>query len=493
MTDLRLQITASLLEGAAEQMGHVLQRAAFSANIKERRDFSCALFDRRGRLLAQAAHVPVHLGSMPQSVAAVLAAFPDLAPGESVVVNDPYHGGSHLPDVTLVTAAANGFVASRAHFADVGGKFAGGMGLSRHIGEEGVRLPPTILAEAAEKLLAAVRDPAQTRGDLDAMAAANDAGVRALEAVPDLDAAAEALIVHAERLTAAAIAPLPAGEWAAQDVLDDDGAGTLDIPIRCTLKLAGDGRAVCDFSASADAVPGCVNCPAAVTASAAWYVFACLARHAHGLDVPINAGTFAPVEVVTRRGSVLHAVEPSAVCAGNTETSQRVVDVVMACLRQAAPELVPGPSCGTMTSLSLGGPGWAYYETIPGGGAASPAGPGASAVQVHMTNTLNTPAEALELAHPIRVRRNAVRHGSGGPGDLPGGDGLERELEFLADVEGTLLADRRRHSPGDAATGRDTFNGQQIAGKSHFAARPGDRLVLRTPGGAGWPPTAATR
>ncbi|MEM6314381.1 MAG: hydantoinase B/oxoprolinase family protein, partial [Planctomycetota bacterium] len=372
---VELQLTQTLLEAAAEQMGVVLQRTAFSANIKERRDFSCAVFDAEGRMLAQAAHIPVHLGSMPASVAAVLEAFPDL--DGPALVNDPYHGGSHLPDVTLVSPVDDGgkrigYAASRAHFADIGGDFPGGMGLSTHIDQEGVRLPPMPLAEGMAKLQAGVGNPAEVLGDVEAQLAANRVGAAALvrvAATPGFDGLARELADHGRRFMRQALANLADGTYEADDVLDDDGAGTVDIPLRCTLAVKG-GAVTVDLTRSGDAVPGCVNCPSAVTRSAVTYCFACLMRDAFP-DAPINAGSFADIDVVTRPGSVLHAEYPSAVCAGNTETSQRVVDVVFAALAKALPGKIPAASCGSMNSLALAGDGWSYYETVPGGSGAT--------------------------------------------------------------------------------------------------------------------------
>ena len=307
-----------------------------------------------------------------------------------------------------------GFVASRAHFADIGGDFPGGMGLSTHIEQEGVRLPPMLLEEGAALLEAAARKPAEVRGDLAAQAAANRVGADALLRLhegPNFAAAAAALHEHAGRFMREMLRDIPCGTYHAEDVLDDDGAGTLDIPVRCTLTVAD--AVTVDLTASADAVPGCVNCPAAVARSAVFYVFACLMRAAFP-DAPLNAGCFAALDIRTRPGSVLHAEYPSAVCAGNTETSMRVVDLVWSCLRQALPERMPAPSSGSMNSVAFGGVGWSYYETIPGGAGAGPTAAGASAVHTHMTNTRNTPAEALEMQYPLRVTRYEIAEGTGG-------------------------------------------------------------------------------
>ncbi|MEM8874887.1 MAG: hydantoinase B/oxoprolinase family protein [Planctomycetota bacterium] len=485
---VELQLTQTLLEAAAEQMGVVLQRAAFSANIKERRDFSCALFDANGAMLAQAAHIPVHLGSMPASVAAVLEALPDL--DGDAIVNDPYEGGSHLPDVTLVTPIDQegkriGYAASRAHFADIGGDFPGGMGLSTHIDQEGVRLPPMRLAEGMAKLQAGVGNPAEVLGDVESMTAANRVGgdaLRQLVARPGFDATAAALREHARAFMWQTLSDLPPGRFTAHDVLDDDGAGTFDISITCFIDKEWDVVDVCVMP-SPDQVKGCVNCPLAVTQSAIYYAFICLMRHKFP-DAPINEGCFDDIDVLTRLGSVVNPEEPAAVCAGNTETSQRIVDVVFAALAKALPDFIPAASCGSMNSLALAGDGWSYYETVPGGSGASAERAGASAVQTHMTNTRNTPAEALELEYPLRVLRYELADNAPSA-DLPGGSGVVREIEVLEEARVTLLGERRRVSPPNGAAGENRHNGEVIKGKAAFKAKPGDRIKQTTPSGGG--------
>ena len=489
-----LELIRQRLEAAAEEMGIVLQRTALSANIKERRDFSCALFDATGRLVAQAAHVPVHLGSMPASVAAVLERLGPLHQGQTAIVNDPYAGGTHLPDITLVSPVfigneRVGYAANRAHHADVGGSTPGSMTLSTHIDEEGVRIPPTLLDEAAlETLLSQVRTPAERRGDLRAQELANAAGANALARIAESDGVdglrngMTALIDYAERMTRETIRAIPAGTYAAADRMDDDGTPNgPPVTIRLTLTVAAD-QMTADFSASDATAAGCVNCPASVVASAVYYCLGCLLPD----GVPLNHGCFAPVEIVTQPGTVVHATHPAAVVAGNTETSQRVVDVVLAALRQALPNRIPAESCGTMSSVALGTADWTYYETIGGGGGAGPTWDGESAIQCHMTNTLNTPAEALELQYPLRVTRFARRDGSGGVGTHVGGDGIVRELEILADCDATLLGDRRVFSPGNGRVGANTLNGRPVGGKIRLALRRGDVLRIETPGGGGW-------
>ena len=549
---VRLEITRSLLEAAAEEMGITLQRVAFSANIKERRDFSCALFDRDGELLAQAAHVPVHLGSMPESVKAVLTRLGPLEDGDVALVNDPFAGGTHLPDITLVSPvfsdrALLGYAANRAHHADVGGLSPGSMTLSTHIDQEGLRIEPTLFHRKGtrdeallERILDAVRTPQERLGDLDAQLAANTVGARALRriatrtGVEELHRYGHALLDYSHAFMAKVLASLPVGQWSFEDFMDDDGAGTELVPsagpsvsctadarvvIRVTLtNTAGceSPRITLDFSDCPAQVPGCINCPEAVTRSAVYYCFACLLAEEFGEAVPLNAGCFRDLHVLTRPGSVVHATYPAAVVAGNTETSQRIVDVVFGALARALPGRIPAASCGTMSSLALGGSRpspsagpersctaearvvWTYYETIGGGSGASRNSDGASAVQCHMTNTLNTPAEALEIQYPLRVLRFERAPGTGGTGTHRGGDGILRELQALEECEGTLLTDRRATRPyevGDcsspAAPGLNQIvhsagRVDSLPGKSHFHLDSGSRLRIRTPGGAGW-------
>jgi N-methylhydantoinase B len=525
MTDpIQLELFRNLFEADAEEMGITHQRVAFSANIKERRDFSCALFSPAGDLLAQAAHIPVHLGSMPASVAAVLKNLPTLQRGDVAILNDPVQGGTHLPDITIVTPIfANaesalsdssfsphpssftlvGYAANRAHHADVGGATPGSMTLSRHIDEEGIRIEPSLIQKAGEwnrpvldRLLAAVRTPDERLGDLEAQLAANHVGAVALRrmitrhGLPVVEQYGRALLDYSRAFMSRAIAAIPPGEYRFEDVMDDDGAGSGPVPIRATVRALGD-RVEVDLRDSADQVAGCINCPDAVTRSAVYYCFACLMDE----GVPLNGGAFCDIEVLTRPGTVLHAQYPAAVVAGNTETSQRAVDVVLGALAQALPDRIPAASCGTMSSVALGGAGWTYYETIGGGTGAGPTFGGASAVQCHMTNTLNTPAEALEMQYPLRVR--AFHVGSnGGTGRYPGGQGIRRVIEALAPCEGTILSDRRSSRPYGLQGGHHAETGHNIlhtragstplAGKCHVRLAPGDRLEIRTPGGGGW-------
>jgi N-methylhydantoinase B len=508
---IQLELFRNLFEAAAEEMGITLARVAFSANIKERRDFSCALFSTTGELLAQAAHIPVHLGSMPASVAAVLEALGELAEGDVAIVNDPFKGGTHLPDITIVSpiffeGRLVGCAANRAHHADVGGVSPGSMTLSRHIDEEGVRIEPALLDRRGardeavlSRLLSAVRTPDERLGDLEAQLAANHVGAVALgrmiarHGIDVVEHCGRALLDYSQAFMARTIATIPPGEYRFEDVMDDDGLGAGPVPIRVTARVSRD-RVEVDLCESADQVAGCINCPRAVTRSAAYYCFACLLEE----HVPLNSGIFRNIDVVTRPGSVLDALYPAAVVAGNTETSQRVVDVIFGALAQALPDRIPAASCGTMSSVALGGDGWAYYETIGGGGGGGPGFDGASAVQCHMTNTLNTPAEALELQYPLRVRRFERAQGTGGAGSGRGGDGIVREIEALADCEGTILSDRRVSRPYGLAGGEPGKAGGEVIasasdardmpvkGKAQFRLRRGDVLRVRTPGGGGW-------
>jgi N-methylhydantoinase B len=507
---VELELMRNFFEAAAQEMGITLQRVAFSANIKERRDFSCAIFDAGGQLLAQAAHIPVHLGSMPASVAAVRGRLGDLNPGDVAIVNDPFAGGTHLPDITIVSPIYHGrnligYAANRAHHADVGGVSPGSMTLSRNIEEEGIRIEPSLLYRAGnvdqgllDRIMKAVRTPQERMGDLEAQFAANRVGQASLirlvdrEGVDKVQQYGYALLDYSQAFMARAIDAIPDGTYSFEDVMDDDGTGAGPIVIRAQVTIAGD-RATVDFRESADSVAGCINCPQAVTLSAVYYCFACLLD----ASTPFNAGCFRNIDVLTRPKSLLNAEYPSAVVAGNTETSQRVVDVVFGALAKALPDRIPAASCGTMNSVALGGENWTYYETIGGGSGATRDGSGASAVQCHMTNTLNTPAEALEMQYPLRVRRFSRARSTGGGGASAGGDGIVREIEALADCEGTILTDRRKSHPYGLNSGRPGAKGQNaiistdgteqlLPGKTQFTLRKGQVLRIQTPGGGGW-------
>ncbi|WP_298037254.1 hydantoinase B/oxoprolinase family protein [uncultured Desulfuromonas sp.] len=511
---IRLEVLKNRFASLTEEMGAALMRTAFSPNIKERRDFSCALFDREGEMVAQAAHIPVHLGSMPLSVAAALGRA-DLAPGDMVLLNDPYRGGTHLPDVTLVTPVFFGeerpafYLANRAHHADVGGMTAGSLPLSTEIFQEGLRIPPVKIVrggkidrELLAMVLANVRTPVEREGDLTAQIAANRTGERRLREIvegcglEETEGYCRALLDYGARMMEEVVAAIPDGSYAFEDLLDDDGAGLENIPVRCTVTIRGK-EAVVDFSKCAPQVPGCLNAVRAITLSAVFYVFRLLAPE----EVPGNAGCMRPIGVRTKPGTVADCTFPAAVAGGNVETSQRLVDVLLGALAQALPERIPAASCGSMNNLTVGGaaPGgelFAYYETVAGGAGGGPAGEGASGIQTHMTNTLNTPVEALEHAYPLRVRRYALRVGSGGPGRHRGGDGVTKEIELLAPARITLIGERRRTAPyglqggGPGRKGRNCLirdgRERKLPGKCSIDVRAGDRLRVETPGGGGW-------
>lgn len=513
---VRLEVVRHLLAACAEEMGTVLRRTAFSPNIKERRDYSCAVFDADGRMAAQAAHIPVHLGSMPLSVRACVDAL-ELGPGDVAVLNDPFRGGTHLPDVTMVAPAhledggrRLGYVAARAHHADVGGSAPGSMGVAGQIHEEGLVIPPVKLVEAGRPveavrrlIMANVRTPDERAGDLRAQRAAVERGVDRLRELaaretPDgLARSMTALHRRAARSVRRMLEGLPDGSWRFRDAIEEDGLGHGPCTVAVEVTLEG-GSARFDFSGTDRQAEGSVNAVRGVTVSAVHYVVRALA----GRDLPSSGGCMEPVEVVTEPGTLVDARAPAAVAGGNVETSQRIVDVVLGALAAACPDRIPAASQGTMNNVAAGGvrPGtdrrWTYYETVAGGAGGGPDGPGTDAVHSHMTNTLNTPVEALEHEAPVRVRRYAVRRGSGGAGRHPGGDGVVREIEFLAPATVTLLADRRRRGPyglsggGAGAPGRDLLvrddEVRELPAKGTVGVRPGDVLRVETPGGGGW-------
>lgn len=484
---IALQVATGALRAACEEMGAVLVRSAHSANIKERRDCSTALFDARGEMVMQAEHIPVHLGAMPAAVAAVLDE--DHAGGQPWVLNDPYRGGTHLPDITVVTPIVHegevlGFAASRAHHADVGGRVPGSMPFdSRSLDEEGVVIAPRVLDDTTIDALAGqMRQPAERRADLRAQLAANRLGALRVGELADrlgangLRDAFTAVLDYAERRTRACLAALPDGTREAEDVLEGvDG----DLVLRVAATVDGD-RLVLDFSGSAAQDPGNLNCPLAVTRSACLFAVRVLTDP----DIPASAGAHRPVEVVTERGTLLDAAPPAAVAAGNVETSSRVADLVLRAFGRACGQ-------GTMNNMTLGNDAFSYYETLGGGQGACPDADGPSAVHVAMSNTLNTPVEALELEFPLRVVEYAVRRGTGGAGRHRGGDGVIRELEALADMDFSLITERRRHAPpgadggGDGARGRNLVDGEELPAKAGGVLRAGQRLRLETPGGGG--------
>jgi N-methylhydantoinase B len=488
MIPVELQVLGSGLRAIAEEMGAVLVRSAFSANIKERRDCSTALFDEEGRMVTQAEHIPVHLGAMPEAVAAVRAHDP--APGEPWILNDPYTGGTHLPDLTIVTRTALGFAVTRAHHADVGGSEPGSLPAgSRTLEEEGVVIPPTRLDEKRiERLVGRMRNPDERRGDLRAQLAAHRLADRRVEELcarrgrDRVAAAMNELLAHSERVVRAALEDLPDGRYAGSDALETP-EGMLEI--RATVTIAGDAIEI-DFEGTAPQHDGNLNCPLAVTRSACFYVVRCLTAP----DLPASGGAFTPVTIRAPEGCLVNARPPAAVAAGNTETSSRIVDVVFAALAQAV--AVPAQGQGTMNNVVLGNDRFTYYETIGGGQGACPGADGPSAVHVAMSNTLNTPVEALELQYPLRVERYELRLGSGGAGELLGGDGVIRELRVLERCRLSLLTQRRALAPrgerggADGLTGRNLLNGVELPAFATVDLEPGDLLRIETPGGGGY-------
>ncbi|MCG6941482.1 MAG: hydantoinase B/oxoprolinase family protein [Thiohalocapsa sp.] len=517
MDAIQLSLFVSRLTAVCDEMAAVLRNAALSPNIRDRLDFSCAVFDAGGALCAQAAHIPVHLGSMAFAMADLVARF-DWADGDMVIVNDPFLGGTHLPDVTLIAPvfsdggagerALAGFVANRAHHADIGASTPGSMPISARLDEEGVVIPPRLLLRAGSldeaalaEITGATRNPDHARGDFFAQMAANRAGAaRVAELIASSGLVAfrvglAAMNDYGERLARGAIGAIPDGRYAFQDVLDDDGRGLEDIPIRATLTIDGD-RAHCDFAGTAAQVSGNVNCPLAVAAAAVFYCFRCLMP----AETPACAGALRPIALAAPPGCLVNARRPAAVAAGNVETSTRIVDVVLGALAQAENATwhghIPAASHGSMNNLAIGGElngqPWDYYETIGGGMGAGATGGGLSAVQTHMTNTLNTPVEVIESRFPLRVIRYAIRRGSGGAGARCGGDGLIREIQCLAPAHVTLIGERRRYAPwglaggGDGQPGGQWRNDQPLPGKVALNLAPGDRLRIESAGGGGY-------
>ncbi len=514
---ITLEVFRNLFYSVAEEMGVTLCRTSFSPNIKERRDYSCAVFDAAGHMVAQGEHMPVHLGSMPMSVEAAIEAA-DMEPGDVVMVNDPFRGGTHLPDITLVeavflegSARPAFYVANRAHHSDVGGMTPGSMPLATSIYQEGIRIPPVRLVRAGalqrdvlDLVLANVRTPVEREGDLTAQIAANRTGATRLVGLVErygvgvVSDYMRHLQDYAERTTREAIRRIRDGTYRFEDAMDDDGQGSGPLPIVVTLTVEGD-RARVDFTGTAPQAAGSVNANYAITLSATMYCFRVIVP----FPVPSNRGTIRPLEVIAPEGSLLNARPPAAMAGGNVETSQRIVDVVLGALALAMPDRIPAASYGTMSNLTIGGTDprtggeFAYYETIAGGMGARPWADGLDATHCHMTNSLNTPIEALEHAYPYRVRRYAVRRGSGGAGRFRGGDGIEREIELLADARVTILSDRRVRAPyglaggGDGAPGRNSLSSPDgevtaLAGKESVDVPAGTVVRIHTPGGGGW-------
>jgi N-methylhydantoinase B len=532
---IELEIFKNLYHSIAEEMGAALRRTAFSPNIKERRDYSCAVFDAHGEVIAMGDHMPVHLGSMPMSVRAAIA-HGELLPGDMVMLNDPFAGGTHLPDITLVAPvfakkvrAKRGsrpvpdfYVASRAHHADVGGTYPGSMGLCREIYQEGFRIPPVKIMHGGEidrdvlhLLLANVRTPKEREGDLGAQIAACHTGAKRLREICErygLDKAHRAaadLLDYSDEIMRAFLRTVPAGAYKAEDFLDNDGVTEEPVKIVVEVRVhSGRSRqkgklsaplVTVDFSGSDSQVEGSINAVKAITYSACFYVFRCLVQE----DIPATAGLMRSIEVIAPEGTVVNARPPAAVAGGNVEMSQRIVDVLLRALAAAIPDRIPAAASGTMNNLTIGGidprtgEPFAYYETIAGGFGARPTKDGVAGIHTHMTNSLNTPAEALEYAYPLRVCQYGLRRGSGGAGQYRGGDGVVREIEVLVDAEVTLLADRRRRGPWSLQGGEDGAPGKaavvgedgtrrDLPGKFNVRLKKGERIRIESPGAGGW-------
>lgn len=509
MNPIELKLFSSRVSAICDEMGTVLRRTAFSPNIKDRLDFSCALFSSQGKLFAQAAHIPVHLGSMAFAMESIIEER-QWAPGDMLVLNDPYLGGTHLPDVTLVAPVfieegecLVGFVANRAHHANIGCDTPGSMPMSSSLEEEGLIIPPTLLFKSGQlqqEALALLQiESISLTGDFAAQAGANALGVQRLQSLlrrmglSAYEQGMQQLNDYADRITAATIAGLQIGRYDFTDYLDDDGCGQLNIRLALTLHIKTDSLEL-DFSKSTEQVAGNLNCPESVVAAAAFYCIRCLLPE----DPPACEGLFRRIHLLTRPGSIVNAERPAAVAAGNVETSSRLVDLVFGALAQALPDRIPAASQGTMNNVAMGridkttGKRWDYYETLAGGIGGGPSTNGRDAVHSHMTNTLNTPVESLEMHYPLRVHRYAIRAGSGGRGRHGGGAGILREYEFLDAAELSLLSERRFLSPwglnggGQGMKGRNSLNGETLPGKCSITVKKGDRLLVETPGGGAW-------
>jgi N-methylhydantoinase B len=513
----RLEIFKNLFHSVAEEMGAALRRSAFSPNIKERRDYSCAVFNARGEVLAMGDHMPVHLGSMPMSVEAAIRAL-RLEPGDIAVLNDPYAGGTHLPDLTMVMPVYIGsgrapmfFVANRAHHADIGGSQAGSMGLTREVFQEGLRIPPVkifrrgqVVRDVLAMILTNVRTADERQGDLTAQIAACRIGERRLREITakyglrEVQTYERHLLDYSERMMRAVVRAIPDGTFRAVDFLDDDGISARPIRIAAAIRKRGE-RAEVDFTGSAPQCAGSVNAVAAIAYSAVFYVFRCLLDE----QVPATSGLMRPIRVIAPEGTVVNARPPGAVAGGNVETSQRITDTLLRALAKAIPERIPAASQGTMNNLTFGGldprrggAPFAYYETIAGGMGARPGKDGLSGIHTHMTNSLNSPVEVLEHAYPLRVRRYALRRGSGGSGRWRGGDGVIREVELLTDCQVGILSDRRKTAPYGLAGGANGARGKcrliadvrtrALSAKCSFYASAGAVVRIETPGGGGW-------
>ncbi len=513
---IKLELYKNILTSVSEEMGVTLQRTAFSPNIKERLDFSCAVFDTSGQMVAQAAHIPVHLGSMPLSVLAAIERT-EMEPGDMIVLNDPYRGGTHLPDITLVApvfgeksaSRPNFFVANRAHHADVGGMTPGSMPLATSVIQEGIRIPPVKLVRGGELdtdlwelILANVRTPTERRGDMEAQLAANRIGERRLQemvakyGITEIEAYMRELCTYSSRMVRSFLREIPDGTYTFSDFLDNDGITDEPIEICVAIKIKDD-TAIVDFTGTSGQVRGSVNAIYAITVSAVFYTFRCIA----GEDVPSNAGCLEPIQIVAPEGSVINAKFPAAVAGGNVETSQRIVDVLFGALAKACPGRIPAASCGSMSNITVGGydvsrgKDFTYYETIAGGMGARPNCDGIDAIHTHMTNTMNTPIEAIETSYPMQVEQYAIRRETGGAGEFRGGAGIVRSLRLLTDAEVTILSERRVFQPyglqggEDGELGRNTLicdgEKQSLAGKITFSVDEDDIIQIETPGGGG--------
>jgi len=508
MDAIDLSIFSNRVDAICEEMGVVLRRTAFSPNIMDRLDFSCAIFDSQGHLCAQAAHIPVHLGSMAFAMSAIVSQ-QQWCRGDMLILNDPYLGGTHLPDITLIAPLfLNGvlcaFIVNRAHHADIGADTPGSMPISKSLSEEGLIIPPTYLLRDNEideltmsELTAKTRHPRQARGDFIAQISANRIGVDRLGTLIEkmsisvFENALKNLNDYAERLSLSMLLKLPSGTYSAVDYMDDDGLGHENLAIKVQIEVRED-HVVVDFEGSAEQVGGNINCPQSVTAAAVYYVFRCLMPD----YTPACHGSFRLIQLKVPQASILNANRPAAVAAGNVETSTRLVDVLLLALSKAIPDSMPAASHGSMNNLAMGsavaGQLWDYYETMGGGMGASSKGRGQDAVQTHMTNTLNTPLEVLEKRYPLRLRRYAIREDSGGDGKNKGGNGIIREFEFLKSTQITLLTERRLSAPWGSAGGKNakpgvnSINGKSMLGKISKQVVQGDRLIVETPGGGGW-------
>ncbi len=511
-----LEVFKNRLSSIAEEMGVTLNRTAFSPNIKERRDFSCAIFDENGDMIAQAAHIPVHLGSMPMSVKQVLKEV-ELEKGDMVILNDPFKGGTHLPDITIVAPVfltgskrPDFFVTNRAHHADVGGMSYGSMPLSTTIYQEGIIIPPIKIVERGnidtkvmKFLLNNVRTPKEREGDFAAQIMANKIGIMRLEEVAQkygidtLKFYCNGMLDYSEKVLRSIIRDIKDGEYVFSDYLDDDGIDAEDILIKLKLTVSGD-EVILDFSESAHQVKGSVNAVYSITLSAVLYVF----RSLISLDIPTNAGLLRPIKLITKKGTIVDATFPAPVAGGNVETSQRIVDVILGALSKALPDEIPAASQGTMNNISIGGidvrtkEPFSYYETIGGGMGAGEGVDGESGVHSHMTNTLNTPIEALEFSYPFMVTEYSIRKGSGGDGKFKGGDGMIREIKLMSDAEVTVISERRKRSPYGLYGGKSGKKGKNILiidgktfnmpGKFNKFLKKGSIVRIETPGGGGF-------